>query len=199
MTVGMAKGYHYRYAGCTLTRIAIPATSMSDDTKQAFEQEFLEAYDLYADAIFRHCAYRLLDRERGSDLMQDTFMRAWEYLSKGEKVDNMRAFLYRVANNLIVDSVRKKKEMSLDKMMEEDGFEPGKDTTPDLHAKLEKDRIIEALTHLEETYREVLVLRYIDELPPAEIAQMLGVSANVVSVRIHRGLKQLRSVLQKHG
>lgn len=172
---------------------------MSDDVPTAFEKEFLEAYDLYADAIFRHCSYRLLDRERGSDLMQDTFMRAWEYLAKGQKVDNMRAFLYRVANNLIVDYVRKKKEMSLEKMMEDDGFEPGKDSTPDLHRKLEKDRIIGALAHLEETYREVLVLRYIDELPPADIAELLGVSANVVSVRIHRGLKQLRSILQKHG
>ena len=165
----------------------------------AFEQEFLEAYDAYADAIFRHCAYRLLDRERGRDLMQETFMRAWEYLAKGEKVDNMRAFLYRVANNLIVDAVRKKKEMSLEKMMEEDGFEPGKDTTPDLHRRLEKDRIIAALSKLEQPYREVIILRYIDELPPAEIAQLLGVSANVVSVRIHRGLKQLRSILQQHG
>ena len=171
---------------------------MSDNAQSAFEQEFLEAYDLYADAIFRHCSYRLLDRELGSDLMQETFMRAWEYVSKGRKVDNMRAFLYRVANNLIVDHVRKKKEMSLERMMEEDGFEPGKDTTPDLHNRLEKDRIIEALSHLEETHREVLILRYIDELPPAEIAQLLGTSPNVISVRIHRGLKHLRSVLKNH-
>lgn len=171
---------------------------MTNPSPQELEQKFLEAYDQYADAIFRHCAYRLLDREKGKDLMQETFMRAWEYLCQGTKVDNMRAFLYRVANNLIVDTVRKKKEASLEQMAEETGFEPGFDDTGNLHNKLEKDRIIETLQHLEPTYREVLVLRYIDELKPAEIAELLGVSSNVVSVRIHRGLQQLRSRLS-HG
>ena len=89
-------------------------------------EQFTKAYDELSDAIFRHCWFRIGDRERAKDLMQETFTKSWQYISRGEKVDNLKAFLYRVANNLIIDEYRKKKELSLDNLMVE-GFEPGFD------------------------------------------------------------------------
>ncbi len=159
---------------------------------QSLEEEFLQAYDQYADAIFRHCYFRVFDRERGKDLMQDTFMRAWEYIAKGEKVLNMRAFLYRVANNLIVDEARKKKEASLEKLQEE-GFDPSTDDTQHWKNRIDRDRILESLVHIDESYRSILVMRFVNDLSPSEIAEITGESANTISVRIYRGLKQLRS------
>ncbi|UPA22104.1 RNA polymerase sigma factor [Candidatus Peribacteria bacterium] len=164
------------------------------DASSAVEREFLAAYDAYADAIFRHCYFRAFDRERGKDLMQETFMRMWGYLSKGGEVQNMRAFLYRIANNLLADEARKKKEMSLDKL-QEDGFDPGLDETPIMQSKIEHSRVMRSLTHLDDNYREMIVMRYVNELSPSEIAEVTGESANTVSVRIYRGLKQLRSCL----
>jgi RNA polymerase sigma-70 factor, ECF subfamily len=159
------------------------------------EEEFLAAYDAYADAIFRHCYYRLFDRERAKDVMQDTFVRTWEYLQKGEKVDNIRALLYRIANNLIIDYVRKKKESSLD-AMQEDGFDPATDDDMARTAeRLDGAQAIEALQRLDDVHREVLVLRYVNGLQPAEIAEITGETANTVSVRIHRGLGKLRILL----
>ena len=159
---------------------------------QSLEEEFLQAYDQYADAIFRHCYFRVFDRERGKDLMQDTFMRAWEYIAKGEKVLNMRAFLYRVANNLIVDEARKKKEASLEKLQEE-GFDPSTDDTQHWKNRIDSDRVLESLVHIDESYRSILVMRFVNDLSPSEIAEITGESANTISVRIYRGLKQLRS------
>jgi len=75
----------------------------------SLEEDFATAYDLYADAIFRHCYFRVNDREKAVDLMQETFMKTWEYLASGKKVTNLRAFLYRSANNLIVDQARRAK------------------------------------------------------------------------------------------
>jgi len=175
---------------CLLPLLCMVKTT--DNT--ALEQEFLAAYDLYADAIFRHCYFRVFDRERGKDLMQETFMRAWEYLNKGEKVLNMRAFLYRVANNLIVDESRKKKEASLDRLQEE-GFDPGIDETDKMNNRLEHGRVLNTLKDLDDNYRNILVMRYMNDLSPSEIAEVTGESANTVSVRIYRGLKQLRSKL----
>ncbi len=108
----------------------------------------------------------------------------------------MRAFLYRVANNLIVDEVRKKKELSLDGLQEK-GWDPGYDQTDDMQKKIEQRRIFETLLLLDEDYRDVIVMRYIDGLPPADIASVLGESPNTVSVRLHRGIKQLRSYMNK--
>ncbi|HVW66112.1 MAG TPA: RNA polymerase sigma factor [Candidatus Peribacteraceae bacterium] len=173
----------------------IAYTTSGQSTQSAsVEQEFLTAYDQYADAIFRHCYFRVFDRERGKDLMQEVFMRAWEYLCKGEKVLNMRAFLYRIANNLIVDESRKRKETSLEKLQEE-GFDPGKDETPRMHSRIEHSRVIKKLGGLDDHYRDIIIMRYINDLSPSEIAEVTGESANTVSVRIYRGLKQLRSLL----
>lgn len=161
------------------------------------EQLLLSAYDEYADAIFRHCALRLNDRERGKDLMQETFVRAWESLQKGTTIENMRAFLYRIANNLIVDDVRRRKlrtEESLEDMQEEHGWELP-DSAPDPSRVTHGVMVMETVSQLEEPYRTAVVMRYVDGLPPRDIADALGVSPNVVSVRIHRGIEQLASLV----
>ena len=79
---------------------------------------FLTAYDKYADAIYRHCFFRVFSKEKAEELTQETFMRTWQYLEDGKEVLNLRAFLYRVANNLIIDHSRKKKEERLDNFHE---------------------------------------------------------------------------------
>jgi len=160
------------------------------------EAELAEAYNLYADAIFRHCAFRVFDRERGKELMQETFMRAWTYIADDnkKKVQNMRAFLYKIANNLIVDEVRKKKELSLEQL-QEGRWEPGYDGAADMQKKVEQNKVFEFLHRVPKEYREVLIMRYVDGLSPADIAAILGGTPNAISVRIHRGIKQLHALL----
>jgi len=155
-----------------------------------------EAYDLYADAIFRHCYFRLNQRERAKELMQDTFMKAYQYLHKGEAVDNMRAFLYRIANNLIIDDVRKIKEQSLD-ALQEAGFDPTGADDHSVSKRLEQERVLGTLSKLQDDDRQIVSMRFIEELKPQEIGEILGLSPNVVSVRIHRALKELKTFLKK--
>ena len=162
------------------------------------EQQFLSAYDEYADAIFRHCTFRTGERELGRDLMQDTFMKAWEYIAKGKEVENIRAFLYCVANNLVVDELRKrKKNVSSLEDMQERGFdvEGDEDSTEKTQQSFTCSQVTSLLSKIEEPYRSAVVMRYIDDLSPAEISECLQVSPNVVSVRINRGTKMLRSYL----
>lgn len=161
------------------------------------EEQFLKAYDDYADAIFRHCAMRISDRERGRELMQETFLKAWESVRRGTKVENMRAFLYKVANNLIIDTYRRDRgELSLEDMAEETGFDPAdQNADRDVERVVAGSEILETLQKLEEPYRTALVMRYVDGLEPKDIADMLDISPNVASVRIHRGLKHLSTLL----
>lgn len=95
-------------------------------------QKFLAAYDAYADAIYRHCYFRVFIRGRAEELMQETFMKTWEYLA---------------------------------------------------------DAPVPAFEH-----REILALRYVDDMNPKEIGAALGITANAASVRIHRAL----AVLKEH-
>lgn len=163
----------------------------------ATEKEFLGAYDQFADAIFRHCVFRVSDREKAKDLAQGTFVRLWDYMSQGKEIDNMRAFLYRIANNLIIDEYRKKKDESLDRMRDEEGFDIGFEPRHDIETRDEYERAQALLECLPDKYREVLVMRHIDGLSVKDIARLTHESENVVSVRIHRAIEKLNTLAEK--
>src|SRR3989344_3055239 len=166
--------------------------------KANLEKEFLAAYDDHSGALFRHCILRVRDREVAKDIVQEAFSRTWVYLSDGKQIDYIRAFLYRVANNLIVDGSRKKKSSSLDSMMEEDGFEIADEslTHPDIIPQTRE--VIDHLKSLDDIYRTAITMRYFEEKSPKEIAAELGVSENVVSVRIHRGIERLGRLMRRN-
>jgi RNA polymerase sigma-70 factor (ECF subfamily) len=171
---------------------------MNDGNASGKTEAFLKAYDAYADALFRHCYFRVYDRERARDLMQETFARTWECIVDGKDIENLRAFLYRVANNLVIDFVRKKKESSLDDMMEQ-GFEPSAPTDKRIVNSAEAANIISALDKVDEKHRDVIVMRYVDGLSPKEIAGILDESENAVSVRLHRAIKDVRRHIDPDG
>lgn len=166
------------------------------------ENRFLEAFDEFADALFRHAMYRLSDRERAIEIVHDTFTKAWTYIRGGHEVDSFRPFLYKVLNNLIIDEYRRAGELSLDALLEEEGTDEGsfmdlqEGSLEELTFSLDAKAASELLSDLPQHYREVLVLRYIDGLGPKEIGVLIEESENVVSVRIHRGLKHLRDVIK---
>ncbi len=156
--------------------------------------EFLKAYEELSDAIFRHCFFRVSDRDVATDMTQDTFVKTWQAIEKGQQIENLRAFLYKVASNLVIDYYRKKKEISLD-MLKEKGFDPvkeGKEPMDFMDLKL----ALKELDRLPEKYRQAVTMRYIEDMSVGEIADILGESENVVSVHIHRGLKELKKNVQ---
>ncbi len=163
---------------------------ISNDAKD----QFLTAYDEYHDAIYRHCFFRVFSQTRAEELVQETFMRSWQYLMQGNKVDNIRAFLYRVANNLIIDESRKKKEESLEVLMEKSpAHEPSYEGGRNIEKKVLYNQIVEGMDDLPADYKEILTLRYVQDLDPKEIAERLDTNANNVSVKINRAVKALRN------
>jgi RNA polymerase sigma-70 factor, ECF subfamily len=168
----------------------------SNMADQSGEKEFLAAYDAYADALFRHARFRVRDKSVAEDLVQEAFCRAWTHIAKGgEPVRNVRAFLYRILGNLIIDRARKAKEESLDALLD-DGFQVAGDCGPSADVAADAKTAVEVLGRLEEPYRTAVAMRFLDDLPPREIAEILGVSAVVVSVRIHRGIAKLRQMIE---
>jgi RNA polymerase sigma-70 factor (ECF subfamily) len=166
-------------------------------------KELADAHTKYSDELFRHCSIRLSDRERALEITQETFVRAWQYMQRGEEIRELRPFLYRILRNLIIDEYRKVKSTSLEAMVddESEGVEhllpPDESNT--LEAAIDRFdgiRALERLKELPDTYREVLLLRYVDGLSPSEIAKEIGETENAVSVRIHRGLKKLKVLLE---
>ncbi len=154
---------------------------------------FKQAYDQYAEAIFRHCYFKTSDREQALDLMQQTYLQAWSYLVGGQEIKDWRPFLYRLANNLIIDWYRRKKSESLDNLIE-DGFEPiAKGSPPDQLAEF--NLAIKLINHLNDDDRQLIIWRYVEDYSPPEIAKMLNDNTNNVSVRLSRALAKLKKIL----
>jgi RNA polymerase sigma-70 factor (ECF subfamily) len=167
----------------------------------AIEQEFIKTYDQFADAIFRHCVFRVSDREKAKDLAQGTFVRLWDYMSQGKEIENTRAFLYRIANNLIIDEYRKRKDDSLDRMRDDEGFDIGFEPRHDIETKDDYARAQSLLDRLPDKYREAIVMRHVDGLSVKDIAHLTHETENVISVRIHRAIEKLKVLAEKqdHG
>ncbi len=165
---------------------------MSEDNRQ----KFLQYYDSHADAIFRHCFFRVYDREHAKDLVQEVFSRVWVSMIEGVHIENVSAFLYRIANNLIIDHSRKKHAFSLDHLMEE-GFSLRDNSHITLERTIDAQQVYTFLRSLDNKYQPIVVMRFIDGMSPKEIATVLGLSENVVSVRLNRGIKKLRTIAEQ--
>ena len=167
-------------------------SDVTSNTQQ--EQDFKNAYQQYVDAIYRHCYFRVYNKDLAEDLTQETFIKTWKYIAEGKEIKNIKAFLYRVAVNLIIDNSRKKIALVLDEVKE-------KEVSVRLHSmestmidSFEIKEIIQTLDELPDKYREVM--RYINQLSPPEIADILGISTNAVSVKINYAMKKLREIIK---
>ncbi|MFO0718883.1 MAG: RNA polymerase sigma factor [Candidatus Paceibacterota bacterium] len=162
------------------------------------EAQFLDSYREHTDALFRYCYFKTLNRDEAKDMLQETFVKTWEYIRNGGEVINMKAFLYRTAHNIVVDHYRKKKAVSLDNLFEE-GFDVSNenDTVQDLENKIDGAEAIKLLNQIPKAYRDVVYMQYVDGLGVKEIADILGESPNNISVKIHRGLEKIKKLYHK--
>jgi RNA polymerase sigma factor (sigma-70 family) len=165
---------------------------MSEQNK--VHTEFQQVYEAESDAVFRFCLLRTSDHDLALDLTQDTFMRFWDTLCKDKKIKNCRAFLFAVARNLVIDWYRKKKAVSLESMLIEGSEDKSEllSSSAGIELEAEAKYLVRRINALDETYRDAVYLRCVEGLKPKEIAKIIGESANVVSVRINRGLRILR-------
>ena len=138
-----------------------------------------------------HAFFKVHNRAIGEDLVQDTFMKTWAYLVKGGKIDMMKAFLYHILNNLIVDEYRKHKTTSLDILLEK-GFEPSAGDSGRLFDVLDGKVAIILIQRLPKTYQKVMQMRYVQDLSLKEMSFITGQSKNTIAVQLHRGLEKLK-------
>jgi len=163
---------------------------------QNMEKQFMKYYDTHSDAIFRHCLYRLHDRDLALEFTQETFLRLWKEITQHKKIRYIKTFLYRIATNLIIDYSRKKKENSLDALREK-GFDIQNGIVQHMIADIDFSFLKTILADMDDDDRLLLFLRYVDKCKTAEIAEILGENTNVISVRLHRAKKKCNILLKQ--
>ncbi len=168
---------------------------MNDD----FKKKFIDFYEKEADSVFRFCLARVNDRELAKDLVQDAFLRFWNTLKK-EIPRNEKVLLYTIARNLIIDWYRKKKTFSLDSLLDLGEDAPIIDIPDDAWTSEDSRRdgrfALAKINELPKAERDIVYMRFVDGLGPKEIAEILSLSANSVSVRLNRAIERLREIMK---
>jgi RNA polymerase sigma-70 factor (ECF subfamily) len=110
----------------------------------------------------------------------------------------LKSFIFRIATNLIIDNARKIKIESLDQKIEEEEFMPSSilpSPEKQAHAQIELERMYGILDELPALDRDIFLLRFIEDITPQEIAEMLGLDTNALTVRLHRLKKKVADAL----
>ena len=168
--------------------------------QQHQSQEFTNLYDTHVDAIYRFIFFKTSNQTLAWDLTQECFLKMWQYVRTEEReaIKNQKAFLYTIARNLVIDHWRQKeKSATID--LEEVAF-----SIPDgndMHANtvLADDiaQMMKLLDGLPIHHREILTMRFTEELSFSEIAKIMGKSAVSVRVEAHRAIKKLKKIAEE--
>lgn len=159
---------------------------------QGHSEAFGALYDHYQPQIYRFAVIRVGRREEAEDLTHDVFKNAWVNIGKYKKQGfPFSSWLYKIAKNQIVDFYRAKKETTPLEALDEAGIGQIFEAEP-LEAKLQIGRVMAAINGLKTEYKDVLALRFIEDLSLKEAAEILGKTEGATKLLQHRALNLLR-------
>jgi RNA polymerase sigma-70 factor (ECF subfamily) len=145
----------------------------------------------FSKGLNSHAFFKVNNHVVGEDLVQDTFLKTWLYLVRGGKIIMMKAFLYHVLNNLIVDEYRKRKTSSLDLLLEK-GFEPSNGDSERLFNVIDGKAAMLLILQLPKAYQKIMKMKHIQDLSLAEMSLITGQTKNAIAVQLHRGFAKLK-------
>ncbi|MFJ7512742.1 RNA polymerase sigma factor SigW [Peribacillus simplex] len=166
---------------------------------------FGEIVEIYKDKVFQICFRMLGNRQEAEDLAQEAFVRAYVNIRSFNIQMKFSTWLYRIATNLCIDRLRKKKpDYYLDtEVAGTEGLNMYSQIASDMAKPEEEVESLELqetiqveIMKLPEKYRSVIVLKYIEELSLKEISEILDLPVGTVKTRIHRGREALRKQLR---
>lgn len=163
-------------------------------------EAFGAVYDAYVKQIYRFIYFKVSSAEQAEDLTSEAFLKAWQYLKEKRDVPNLQALLYSVARSVVIDHYRatvcERGTVSLDETIADDRVDAASEKfLKDVEAKFDTTLVLEKLRGLKDEYRDVVIMRYLDEMSTGEIATVLGKNASNVRVLLHRATKALSDAI----
>ena len=159
-------------------------------------------YDRHYDAVYRYCYYRLGDAEVAQDLAAEVFVRMVEKLDRWRARGRpLLAWLYTIARNLVTDTHRKNGKATQVPLDEAEYVASGgkAELVQNVDRQLEAERLAAAMAHLTEDQRNVIVLKFMEDLSNAQVAGVLDKTEGAVKSLQHRALGALRRALEREG
>ena len=158
--------------------------------------DFNKLYRERVDSIYRFVFFKVSDKDITWDITQECFLKMWRQIQSGVAVKNSNALLYAIARNLVIDYWRQKdrgQNVALDDVAHI--LQDGSDLFEDKASKDEIARLLRCVDKLPESQREVVLLRYVDDLSYSEIGRVIGKNTVTARVAAHRAVKSLKKIM----
>jgi RNA polymerase sigma-70 factor (ECF subfamily) len=170
---------------------------------ERFNREMLPHMDM----LYSYAVYMTGNRDEASDLLQETFLKAFRFFDKFEAGTNAKAWLYRIMRNTYINEYRRVKRLpdiveydehvSYHKMVTNETIGPD-DLRNKIDGEMFDDNIADAIASLPEKFKSVVILRDVEDLPYEEIAAALEIPIGTVRSRLHRARVLLFDALKDY-
>jgi RNA polymerase sigma factor (sigma-70 family) len=162
-------------------------------------EAFGELYDMHVVRVYRHIYYLVNSISEAEDLTAQTFLQAWEAMERYEdRGVPFVSWLLRIAHNLAISHLRSRREGSQlhDGLVDHDTL---RDPEKVAERAADEERVRKAILRLGNEQRQVIILRFVEDLEYPEVAEIVGKSVAAVRVIQHRALCSLRKIMKVDG
>jgi RNA polymerase sigma factor (sigma-70 family) len=164
-------------------------------------EDFRHIYETFYYKVYRKAFQVTRDAHLAEDIMQETFIKAYNKLDTIIERDKIEAWLSTIASRTAIDFIRKEKGKATVPIEEMIGrldqtLENNFSVEKKVEQMLLKQEIEQQMTYLKPTLKEVLVLKYKKGFSDKEIARLLQIPNNTVKSRLHRARKQLKTEVE---
>ncbi len=179
-------------------------TAIKSLSKTEFNSYFENIYNEHIDQLYRFTFFRVSDKEKAIDIVQDVFFKYFRYLEdsieREDEIDfNHKAYLFKTIRNTIIDHYRKKQTQSLDELLD-NGFEYSSDEDVSHATSLDIDykAVLKSIKGLDTDSQELIYMRFIEGLSLTDISEITGQKENTIAVKVHRILEKLKQRYDKN-
>ncbi|MDX1662442.1 MAG: sigma-70 family RNA polymerase sigma factor [Candidatus Promineifilaceae bacterium] len=158
---------------------------------------FAQLYDAYIEQVYRFVHYRVGERQLAEDLSADTFLKAWEHLDRYEERGlPFGAWLFRIARNTVIDHYRTRKaQVQWDETVFQIEDPDAPDVAEAVGTQLAAERVIGALDALTDDQRDVLILKFLQGMNTATVADIMEKKPGAIRALQMRGLQALQTIM----
>jgi len=162
-------------------------------------RNFAALYDKYFDQIYRYVYRRVSDKDTVEDLVSQTFYDALSHMKDYEwRGFAFSAWLYKIAHNNVLKWYREQGKMQTVELEHGSNMaDKSIDTVRDVKNNELRDDMALILDKLETEDREIIRLKFFEEVSNVEIAEIMGLSANHIGVKVFRALKKVKQLLNQ--
>lgn len=152
-------------------------------------------YQKYFQKIYRYCKINLKNDELAKDICQESFVKAYKKLKdfKTEGQWSIQSFLFTIARNLMIDLSRKKRE---ERIEEYEDIQSSENLYDDFERKQNISRVRSVLEKLDDTDKQIVILRYFEEMSSIEVAKILNMKDGALRVRTFRVMQKIKDLYE---